>query len=544
MSQPFHIAGAAAGPLLGRYATGVDLVRYIFSKTLGLIDSSQARHTLAAVNLASSLIPRLLDIFYRLRHYTRVFFTSAVNIKTTDELYLQVLDWLAQREARKRFITQYTAQTFTDMDVVPQLDSKTTIEHRQLEIDGLESPTHSYIKLTPVSNSTWFFYRWNLFAVLHNEKGRPTRATNALIKSGLFTPPVTEVYRESLTITCLGWSVAPIQALLRSCRDMAKETKKRTKVTIWGCADYQWEVMAVQPIRPLDTITIDENVKKTLVKDIKAYLNPQRRRFYTQNGIPYRRGYLLYGPPGCGKSTLSLALSGYFGLDIYMMNPANLSERELTSLFSALPTRCFVLLEDIDAIGFKRDGDDGGLPLQYRSSLSSLLNVLDGIASQEGRVVIMTANSPERLDKALVRPGRIDLKVHMAYITRQGAEDMFLRLMKMGKLVNAPSMLLGHKTPTREEDDNQDDAKDGVEDGVEGTIDDDEHETDEELQLLAQRFAQRIPERTLTPAQLQGFLLRYLHSATEALDKISGWVADPERGLDEQTDSSGSDPES
>lgn len=195
-----------------------------------------------------------------------------------------------------------------------------------------------------------------------------------------------------------------------------------------------------------------------------------------------------------------------------------------------------MLLEDIDAVGFRRPEDEDtireprhlrrGPHRSNKCSLSSLLNVLDGVASQEGRIVIMTTNYPEQLDEALIRPGRIDVKVHMGYISKQGAEQIFMRMMKTARFDKAcgesskgsvvENLSLAHLTS---------------EQGVEQT---DETYTDGDLQVLASQFAERVPEETFSPAQVQGYLLRYLHSATMATDRIADWVADEKRKAEQK----------
>lgn len=127
-------------------------------------------------------------------------------------------------------------------------------------------------------------------------------------------------------------------------------------------------------------------------------------------GIPYRRGYLLHGAPGSGKSSFIMALAGYLDYNICLLN---LSERgmtddRLTHLLSNVPERSIILLEDIDAAftGRQGSGEDG---YQANVTFSGLLNALDGVASGESRIVFMTTNHVDKLDTALVRPGRADV---------------------------------------------------------------------------------------------------------------------------------------
>ncbi|KIM96235.1 hypothetical protein OIDMADRAFT_78270, partial [Oidiodendron maius Zn] len=153
--------------------------------------------------------------------------------------------------------------------------------------------------------------------------------------------------------------------------------------------------------------------KRELLDDIKDFLDPVTQQWYSDRDSPYRRDYLLYGPPGTGKSSLSSAIAGHCGLNIYILNLSTISEAILKRLFDSLPSRCILLLEDIDAVSSNRDAETedshrmsklGGVKV----SLSSILNVIDGVGSQEGRILIMTTNHITRLDEAIIRPGRVD----------------------------------------------------------------------------------------------------------------------------------------
>jgi chaperone BCS1 len=119
--------------------------------------------------------------------------------------------------------------------------------------------------------------------------------------------------------------------------------------------------------------------------------------------------YLFHGPPGTGKTSLSFALAGVFGLEVYCvsLNEKDMTESDLATLFDTLPSRCIVLLEDIDSAGLKREEEvavveasEGGGSVSETAkgvtktvaktesssgaiSLSALLNVIDGAASHE-----------------------------------------------------------------------------------------------------------------------------------------------------------------
>ncbi|XP_059503572.1 mitochondrial chaperone BCS1 isoform X2 [Stegostoma tigrinum] len=163
-------------------------------------------------------------------------------------------------------------------------------------------------------------------------------------------------------------------------------------------------------------------------------LGSNRQVFFDilREGIPYRRGYLLYGPPGCGKSSFITALAGELEYSICLMS---LSDRSLTDdrlnhLLSVAPQQSIVLLEDVDAAFINRDLAKEN-PTMYegmgRLTFSGLLNALDGVASAEARLVFMTTNHLDRLDPALIRPGRVDHKQFVGYCSHWQLSQMFQR---------------------------------------------------------------------------------------------------------------------
>ncbi len=168
-----------------------------------------------------------------------------------------------------------------------------------------------------------------------------------------------------------------------------------------------------------------------------------------------------------------------------------------------------MLLEDIDAVGIKRQADmtededdndsDDGERVRSRCTLSGVLNVIDGVASQEGRIVLMTSNMAHKLDKALIRPGRIDRMIFLDNISQRSAELMFLRM-----YTPDPT----HPNPDLE-------LKEG------------------ELQALALEFSKAIPDNTFTPAQLQGYLLNHRNSPSLAATEMTIWVADEQKKMEE-----------
>lgn len=179
--------------------------------------------------------------------------------------------------------------------------------------------------------------------------------------------------------------------------------------------------------RVLGSVILDEGISESILTDVKDFLTSGE--WYHKRGIPYRRGYLLYGPPGSGKTSYIQALAGELDYNICILNLSenNLTDDRLNHLMNHIPKRSILLLEDIDAAFNKREqmGADSGY--QNGVTFSGLLNALDGVASAEESITFMTTNHPEKLDPALLRPGRIDFKVLVNNATESQVRRMFLR---------------------------------------------------------------------------------------------------------------------
>src|SRR5204862_1346938 len=128
--------------------------------------------------------------------------------------------------------------------------------------------------------------------------------------------------------------------------------------------DYCWcNVQSLSSIRGLDTVALDESQEKLLKKELETFVND--KDFYGRTGIPYRRGILLYGKPGTGKTSLINAISSQLSRDIYYLNLKMIeNDCQLSALFSSVPPNQIIVLEDVDAqtnIIHKRKSTSGSI---------------------------------------------------------------------------------------------------------------------------------------------------------------------------------------
>lgn len=209
-------------------------------------------------------------------------------------------------------------------------------------------------------------------------------------------------------------------------------SKPSDKIPIWVSNGSNWTGHAKKLKRSINTVFLDHPSAREVLDDCKKFFRSKAQ--YQRLGTPWRRGYLLKGVPGSGKSSLIHAIASELDLALYMISLDKLSsDRDLLSLFAGLNSRAIIVLEDIDVIpglNVNRDDDDTGVIKDgdeykpYGISLSTLLNVIDGAFAGEDRLLFMTTNRPESIDSALIRPGRIDVEVEFGYATIKQLVDI------------------------------------------------------------------------------------------------------------------------
>lgn len=268
--------------------------------------------------------------------------------------------------------------------------------------------------------------------------------------------------QESLTLWMVGRNQKLMADLMAEVRANGQDPDT-IAVFAWTNGGYMLVERRVK--RDLSTVYMDEAQKTALIADIKRFL--ARKPWYAERCIPWRRGYLLEGPPGTGKSTLIFAIACLLDRAIYTINPAILETDQDLAGAMASAGAGLVVIEDIDSIEITNErgapaatpgaypmmalptsvdvaGSRGvsNAPAQIRTlgqrvpgkglTLSGFLNAIDGITAREGRILFITTNHPDALDKALLRPGRIDRREHLGLAQKAQAVQMFARFFPEG----------------------------------------------------------------------------------------------------------------
>jgi chaperone BCS1 len=462
------------------------------------------------------------------------YLTSTVSIPANDQVNREVLTWMSHHINKQN--TPHISVQSADSASRNRWGA-VSVSDRSTKHDSKTVPTVFY----PAMGKQYFIFESRPF-IFDLRLSRYVYDQLNAIPNG----------EEPILIRCLGRNPAPLKRFLNECKRFSLESKQSmttiytTHVEKYGTR-LTWREAGVRPIRPMSTVDIEADIKQDILKQVKDHLHPSMRLYLARRGIPYRKGFLLYGPPGTGKTSFSIALAGHFELDLYILSLASnkLDDDSLMELFSALPTHCIVLLEDIDSAGIDReaqdsededananlgktkskskskstdkDNDNGKDKNQGKShrrkrnsqpvTLSGLLNTIDGAASQEGRILIMTSNTPETLDEALIRHGRIDKMIKFDYISRHDAKQLFIRMFTLheDEMVDS-SLPISSK-------------KEGPQEEIAMSHEDD-------VKRFAEEFSSKIPERQLSPAEIQGFLLEHREDIKGVLAKVSGWIAD------------------
>lgn len=353
---------------------------------------------------------------------------TVVEVRERDPLYHWLLDWLAdQREVYDKG-SRVFAELLRDCQKVSQ--EKVSVRFFPND-DG---------------SMYWFVFSGAFIWLGHH------RTEDPAVKVKGFRAEL------RLRITVLGRSKRAVHDLFQAAFEHKKaKLGGRTEVFVAQPGEHaersHWRRLEPRRVRPLSiVITSSDPGPQELLADMRQFL--AREDWYAERGVPYRRGYLLHGPPGCGKTTFVTAAAGDLECPIYILNLAEpyLSDLALLKLVTDAQPRSILLMEDVDAAfgasrpvaraasgQSQRDGVAAGL-----LTFSGLLNALDGVAGQEGKIVVMTTNHLEHLDGALVRPGRADVRVGFHRASRAAIAEIFLKFYEGSALGAAELGLAAH----------------------------------------------------------------------------------------------------
>lgn len=344
-------------------------------------------------------LPRVIGAFFMRR------FSVTVDVVSPDPAFRWMTVWLDQQPYSKRArALSATAKRGPD-----------------------ESPDR--ILLTPAPGDHWFLYHWRPVWLSRRRDKEPVASGGYDIGSLLGMP------RETITIRVLGRSQDEVRGILEEARVAASKLEEEEPGVFSGEAGY-WRHKGTIRRRPMASVVLPTGHGERVLADLRHFRD--RRRWYEDRAIPWRRGYLFHGVPGTGKTSLVTSLAWELRLSIYSLNVAACSgDASLAELAGNVPDNSILLLEDVDAALKNRAEPERSKPRAPRGTpratkdratgvtLSGLLNAIDGVATREGQVTVLTTNYLAELDSALVRPGRADVWLEFGFATAEQASRMY-----------------------------------------------------------------------------------------------------------------------
>lgn len=189
-----------------------------------------------------------------------------------------------------------------------------------------------------------------------------------------------------------------------------------------------WESQGYRHARPIESVVLAEGQMDNIIQDVTNFLQPSTKKWFAGHGLSHRRSYLFYGKPGTGKTSTIRAIAGEFGLNccFLSMTDSSFSNQKLFDALRHIPSNALLVLEDVDSLFNEDRSNKAGHSLSF----SGMLNALDGIASSDGVITVMTTNHMERLDSALIRGGRVDRRFYFDWPSERQLRRLFLTYYK------------------------------------------------------------------------------------------------------------------
>lgn len=281
-----------------------------------------------------------------------------------------------------------------------------------------------FLVFSPAAGSHWFFYQKRIVHLIRERKDSVKNMAFGL--------------QESFILRVYTRSRARVHSLLMDAVKLSAPSRGET-VPVYQFSYGDWTPLASVCRRPLDSVVLPVGTMEQITGAVLKFR--ENHKWYADRGVPWRIGILLAGIPGSGKSSTVIAIASHFQLSVHLIDLKSVDDNGLLRAISLLPSNAIVLLEDIDCIFEGRvttAKEDAKC-----ATFTGLLNALDGVAAGEGRIVCLTTNCVEKLDAALLRPGRVDLRIDFGVPAIEQKRRLFDRFFpgdSSDKFVDEPSL--------------------------------------------------------------------------------------------------------
>lgn len=341
---------------------------------------------------------------------------TTVDVNDQDEAFYWVQEWLAQHSYSKR--SRLLSITTENSSYAPAGAATPMLKTERYVEEIFNSPSEEttrrqpkiYFTPAPGVHLLRFEGHW---IVLYRMREKQQGSTDG------------RYWREQFVIKTLVRDRQFLRRLILRARSIANPPEEE-RIGVFMAHYNGWQLLGTRMPRGFDSVILkDSTLNKVIAKTEEFFSNA---KWYRERGIPYQMGFLFHGPPGNGKTSTAIALASQFNRDIHLAK-TGVSDTSFRQSMSALPQHSILLIEDIDYFLGNREQTmlmDQGNP-EPTLTFSGFLNALDGVVGSEGRLLILTSNHPEKLDPALLRPGRVDHKIKFENATEDQARRLFLR---------------------------------------------------------------------------------------------------------------------
>ena len=310
--------------------------------------------------------------------------TYKATIYQTEDLYYYLTEWFNDNHKSKVRNVEYQTSSPEDLSL-------------SLEDSNYEEREEDKIKEIPVDDH---FYKWIGGRLIKISYGKEKLENASSLKSA---------YLKSYTFKGV-FAAKAIRNLMENVY-LEYRSKGKSSFVYQSYYNYFNRISKVGG-KKISEVILNSEVKNKILVDIETW--KKSRSDYERRGIPYKRGHCYHGPPGTGKTTIVKAIAKEYGFDVYNIDLKKTEDDNLIHLLKEITPGSILLFEDIDSSfhGRKRLNPKG-------VSFSGFLNALDGIVELDGVLVIITTNHIEKMDPALLRAGRMDLKIEVGYSTEK-----------------------------------------------------------------------------------------------------------------------------
>ncbi len=336
------------------------------------------------VMVAGGIMASIWRIYSPIKEFLKRRFIVVMDISNNDDTFKWFSNWLAT--------TNYAKRT----NLLTVISRSCRSDHKK-----------PVLYFVPAPGNHLFFYKNRVIWIYRNREK---------MQGGSGGMPI---LFEQYTITMLGRNKNILKEMIADARDYSYKLEQ-DKVKIYINSDWSWRNVECQTPRKLNTVVLKDRLQYKVLDDIEKFF--KKEVWYNKMGIPYRRGYLLYGCPGTGKTSLVKALAGALNIPIYILNISkDMKEDQFQSLISDVPQKSIIVIEDVDCLFTgKRE-----MNKKYNITFKTILNAIDGLISPYGTLLFLTTNHKLKLDNALIRPGRIDRQYKIDKMDKEQIIEFF-----------------------------------------------------------------------------------------------------------------------